>query len=72
MKKFLLIFLCLAHYISWAQITPRHILEKAYSIEKVKENLIPLKNYKPYPTSVEDWKKVVPDSIIQQVIKNGE
>ena len=72
MKKFLLIFLCFAHYISWAQITPRHILEKAYSIEKVKETLIPGKDYKPYPTSVEDWKKVVPDSIIQQVIKNGE
>jgi len=51
MKKFLLIFLCLAHYISWAQITPRHILEKAYSIEKVKETLIPLKDYKPYPYS---------------------
>jgi hypothetical protein len=43
-------------YFSWAQITPRHLLEKAYTFEKVKEVLIPFKAYHPYPKTTDDWK----------------
>jgi hypothetical protein len=59
-------------YFSWAQITPRHLLEKAYTFEKVKEVLIPFKAYHPYPKTTDDWKKVVPNETLENIIKEGE
>ena len=59
-------------YYSLAQITPRHLLEKTYSFEKVKEVLIPFKAYHPYPKTTDDWKKVVPNETLEKVIKEGE
>jgi hypothetical protein len=59
-------------YYSLAQITPRHILEKTYSFEKVKEVLIPFKAYHPYPKTTDEWKKVVPNETLEKVIKEGE
>jgi hypothetical protein len=59
-------------YFSWAQITPRHLLEKTYSFEKVKEVLIPFKAYHPYPKTTDDWKKVVPNGTLENIIKEGE
>jgi hypothetical protein len=59
-------------YYSLAHITPRHILEKTYSFEKVKEVLIPFKAYHPYPKTTDEWKKVVPNEILEKVIKEGE
>jgi len=72
MKQFILIFLCAMGYFSWAQITPRHLLEKTYSFEKVKEVLIPFKAYHPYPKTTDDWKKVVPNGTLENIIKEGE
>ena len=72
MKQFILIFLCAMGYYSLAQITPRHILEKTYSFEKVKEVLIPFKAYHPYPKTTDDWKKVVPNGTLENIIKEGE
>jgi hypothetical protein len=59
-------------YYSLAQITPRHILEKTYSFEKVKEVLIPFNAYHPYPKTTDEWKKVVPNETLEKVIKEGE
>lgn len=72
MKQFILIFLCSMSYFSWAQITPRHLLEKAYTFENLKEVLIPFKAYHPYPKTTDDWKKVVPNETLEKIIKDGE
>ncbi|HEV7350276.1 heparinase II/III domain-containing protein [Telluribacter sp.] len=72
MKKVFIAIVALCFSELYAQVTPRNILAKKYSQEQVKEALIPRSQYKPYPTTPAEWKKVVPDSILKAVIKAGE
>jgi len=54
-----------------AQITHRDLLEK-YLIPPTGNTLIAQADWKPFPKSAEEWKKRLPDSVYQLIIKNGE
>ncbi|WP_373331237.1 hypothetical protein [Salmonirosea aquatica] len=72
--KFLFSFLTAFALVSWAQaqVTPRNILRQKYALNQVKQALIPKNQYHPYPATPAEWKKVVPDTVLQAVIKAGE
>ena len=55
-----------------AQVTPRNLLAQKYSVEQVKQALLSRNQYHPYPTTPDEWRKAVPDSILKAVIKAGE
>ena len=73
MKKavFTFILLALVFQLS-AQVTPRNILAQKYSLADVKQSLIPHDQWKPYPKTPAEWKAIVPDSIIKNIVKEGE
>ena len=56
---------------SKAQITHRDLLQK-FTSQDVKQSLIPQNDFKPFPQSPEGWRKVLPDSVINKLIHNGE
>ncbi len=56
---------------SCAQVTRRDLLQQ-FSIQQVKQSLIPQNEFKPFPQSADGWKKVLPDSVIKKLIHNGE
>lgn len=56
----------------FAQVTQRNIFAKKYSLDDVKKSLIPLKEYHPYPKTPEEWQAAVPDSVLKDIVKNGE
>lgn len=56
----------------FAQVTQRNIFAKKYSLDDVKKSLIPLKEYHPYPKTPEEWQAAVPDSVLKDLVKNGE
>lgn len=51
-----------------AQITHRDILQRYRGTA----TLVPQSQFKPFPRSPEDWKKILPDSVITTLIKRGE
>jgi hypothetical protein len=55
-----------------AQVTQRNILAKQYTAADIQAALIPKDEWKPYPKTPEEWKKVLPDTTIQSLIKAGE
>ena len=56
----------------FAQVTPRNILEKKYTLENIKQLLIPKNEWKPYPKTAAEWKADLPDSVISSIIKKAE
>ena len=70
-KRISIIFLLLATMVQ-AQVIQRNLLSKQYPINNFEQFLVPKTSYHPYPKSVEEWKKSVPDSILKVVVKNGE
>jgi len=66
-----ILFIILSFAIS-AQVTQRNILGKKYSLEYVQQVLISGNNWKPYPKTASEWKNLLPDSVISNIIKNGE
>ena len=72
MKNQFLIFLLLLQTAAFAQVTQRNILTKKYAYDAVKQALIPLKQWQPYPKTVAEWAAALPDSTIKKMIKNGE
>ncbi|MCE7059491.1 heparinase II/III family protein [Dyadobacter sp. CY343] len=71
MKKILFLLL-LGAWSATAQVTPRNILEKAYSVEFVQQMLVPRDQWKPYPTDPAAWKAAVPDSVLTRIINEAE
>src|SRR6185503_10947122 len=57
---------------AFAQVTQRNILGKKYSLENIKEILIAKSEWKPYPKTAAEWKNLLPDSVIKNIIANGE
>jgi hypothetical protein len=55
-----------------AQITPRNLLQKNCSPARLKQVLLKQADFHPFPRTTEDWKKILPDSILQQLVRNGE
>ena len=73
MKQLLLIVVLISISLAnLAQVTQRNILTSQFSADQVKAALISQEAFKPYPQSAENWRKALPDSVIQQTIKSGE
>lgn len=72
MKKITFFLTLLFSTTLFAQVTQRNIFAKKYTLDDVKKTLIPLKEYHPYPKTPEEWQAAVPDSVLKDIIKNGE
>ena len=72
MKNLFFFVLLLVSTISFAQVTQRNILGKKYTFEAVKQAVVPKNQWKPYPKTAEEWKAALPDSIVKNIIANGE
>jgi hypothetical protein len=68
-----LLFLCgyLSALCSNAQLTQRNLLKK-YAPEVVAQALIPKDKWHPFPQTPAEWKEKVSDSVIQQLVRDGE
>jgi hypothetical protein len=67
-----LFLLLLTPFLAFTQVKERNILMKKYSLEFIEKNLIPKDQFKPYPKTPEDWKKVLTEPQIKEVIALGE
>ena len=54
-----------------AQLVQRNLFQR-FSEEYIKESLVPPAQWHPFPKSADEWHRVLPDTIIQQYIINGE
>ena len=72
MKHFFSFCLLLITTLSIAQIKQRNLLGTNYPLETVREWLVPISAYKPYPRTPEAWQQALPDSTRIQLIKAGE
>lgn len=72
MKQIFFFLILLFSNTLFAQVTQRNIFAKKYSLDDVKKSLIPLKEYHPYPKTPEEWQAAVPDSVLKDIVKNGE
>jgi hypothetical protein len=70
MKK--LLFFMLISFVSFAQVKERNILMKKYSLDFIEKNLIPKDQFKPYPKTADEWKKILTESQIKEAISVGE
>ncbi|MDB5010159.1 MAG: Heparinase family protein, partial [Mucilaginibacter sp.] len=70
-KMFGVLLLTLLGVKANAQITHRDLLEK-FLLPASGGNLVAQKDWKPFPKTAEEWKKRLPDSVIKNIIKNGE
>lgn len=55
-----------------AQVYQRNILASRYSLSSLKALLVAKNQWQPYPKTPAQWQAAVPDSVMRQVIKNGE
>ncbi|HEV8283843.1 MAG TPA: heparinase II/III family protein [Chitinophagaceae bacterium] len=66
-----LIFLFLPSF-AFAQIAHRNLLQKNCPPSKLQQVLLSQSGFKPFPQTPQDWKKTLPDSILQHIVHNGE
>lgn len=55
-----------------AQQIQRNILSEKYPAPVFREKLLPLKDWKPYPQTPEEWAQAVPDTARGRLVKAGE
>jgi hypothetical protein len=55
-----------------AQLTPRNLLSKEMDLAGLQRMLVSQAAWKPFPQSAAGWAKLLPDSVIKTLIKNGE
>ena len=55
-----------------AQITHRDLLQKNCSSSCIADALLAQDSFRPFPQTPEAWRKVLPDSVLQLLIRNGE
>jgi hypothetical protein len=73
MKKYFILLFCLAPLLeAIGQVTPRNILAKKYSLTEVTQALKDQDRYHPYPTTPNEWRESVPDSLLTRIIQAGE
>jgi len=72
MKKIYLLVIMFMHLTAKSQVTIRNILQNKYSLSAIQTSVIAQSNYTPYPTSPEQWKAQVPDSVLKHLIKEAE
>ncbi|MGL4630813.1 MAG: heparinase II/III domain-containing protein [Leadbetterella sp.] len=63
-----IIFLFIFHS-GFSQLTNRNILANKYSLEFIKQNLVKKADYKPYPKTSEEWKKILSEEQIKEIIQ---
>jgi hypothetical protein len=66
-----IVFLFLPSF-TLAQITPRNLLQKNCPPSHLQQVLLSRAGFLPFPQTPEDWKKILPDSILQHLVMNGE
>lgn len=54
-----------------AQRAKRNLLHQ-FSKEMIQQSLLPVEQWKPFPQTAESWSTILPDSIRQKIIRNGE
>ena len=62
---------CLSCLFLQAQPIPRNLLKK-FSLADISSALITKEQWKPFPAKPEEWKALLPDTVLQQLIKYGE
>jgi Heparinase II/III-like protein len=73
MKKLIYtLLLCVAIHNLFAQVTQRNIMSKKYTSEAIKQALIPKNQWKPYPKTAAEWRAALPDTVLKNIITNGE
>jgi heparinase II/III-like protein len=55
-----------------AQTTHRNLLQKKCSSSSITQTLLSQRFFRPFPQTPEAWSKVLPDTVLHQLIKNGE
>jgi len=72
MKTILCFCLSLMGFFAHAQITQRNLLCSTFKASDLEAALIAKTAWKPYPQSVAEWKALVNDSLINNIIKTAE
>jgi len=54
------------------QVTHRNLLQKNCSSSCIAQTLVRQESFRPFPQTPEAWRKVLPDTILQQLVRNGE
>ena len=54
-----------------AQFTHHNLLPE-FTNPELTQSIIPQENFKPFPQTPEGWKKILPDSVINLIIKKGD
>jgi len=54
------------------QVIHRNLLMNKYTMTDIKQAIVPIEKFKPFPTTPEEWKNQVPDSVLQSIIAEGE
>jgi hypothetical protein len=71
--RFLKCIACLLlPFFTLAQITARNLLQKNCSLSQLNQILRSQAAFKPFPQTPEGWKKILPDSVLQYLVRNGE
>src|SRR6266404_796922 len=71
--RFLKCIACLLlPFFTWAQITARNLLQKNCPPARLQHVLLNQAAFRPFPQTPEEWKKILPDSVLQQLVRNGE
>src|SRR4030095_7009163 len=68
----LFIFLMFLPLLAAVQVTHRNLLQENCSLSRLSSILVTQAAYRPFPKTPDEWKKVLPDSVIQYLVKNGE
>lgn len=71
MCQVLALFLCVTGLQLRAQVTKRNLLQQ-FSEQQVSQWLVPQNKWKPFPQTAEEWRKQLPDTLIKQIMANGE
>ncbi|MFC0184449.1 Heparinase II/III-like protein [Pseudarcicella hirudinis] len=71
LKAVFLVSLILIGSDTFGQLKQRNILSR-FSQEEISRNLIPAKDWTPFPKTAEIWQKNLPDSVQKQIISNAE
>jgi Heparinase II/III-like protein len=59
-------------FFATAQITHRDLLQKNCPYSRLKQVLVSEASFKPFPKTVNEWKRILPDSVRNIFITNGE
>ncbi|MFT4031497.1 MAG: heparinase II/III family protein [Siphonobacter sp.] len=72
MKQLFVFIIILGSFLSQAQVTPRNLLGKTYSLDQVKAALLSREAWQPYPRTPEAWQAALTDSVRTALINRGE